>query len=204
MGWRCRNAHLSRVDNWVRVQFNRWHMGFSTAAHLPANRGFNHSLTYLGGSETHFTQTSGSCPDAGPTVDLWDTHAPSNRNGSYGGYMYTDAAVQAIGVAADASVPLFLYFAAQNVHAPYEAPQRFLDLYSTCEWCTPSGKTVMAMVSAMDESLGNVTQALRDRNLWKSTLLIWSADNGGDGAKSGFLNHTLRLCRCPECRVTYQ
>lgn len=44
----------------------------------------------------------------------------------------------------------------------------------------------MAMVSAMDESLGNVTNALRQRGMWDNTLLIWSADNGGDGAKNNW------------------
>lgn len=97
----------------------------------------------------------------GPTIDLWDTETFSPQNGTYGAYLYTAAASDAINHAADVGVPFFVYFAAQNVHAPFQAPERFLRLYDDCEWCTKSGKTVFAMVSAMDESLGNVTTTVR-------------------------------------------
>ena len=42
------------------------------------------------------------------------------------------------------------------------------------------------MVSAMDESLENVTAALKRAGMWEESLLLFSADNGGDGTKNNF------------------
>ncbi|KAK3108925.1 hypothetical protein FSP39_018823 [Pinctada imbricata] len=35
------------------------------------------------------------------------------------------------------------------------------------------------MVTAMDEAIGNITQALKDRNMFDDTLILFTADNGG-------------------------
>ena len=35
-----------------------------------------------------------------------------------------------------------------------------------------------AMVSTVDSSLSNVTEALKEMGLWNNTLLIWATDNG--------------------------
>ena len=64
--------------------------------------------------------------------------------------------------------------------------QRFIDLYAEQDWWTPDGRVVAGMVSAMDESLGNVTAALKRAGMWEESLLLFSADNGGDGTKNNF------------------
>ena len=46
----------------------------------------------------------------------------------YTGYLFARRAVQLIR-GHDPALPLFLYFALHNTHAPVEAPQRFIDLY---------------------------------------------------------------------------
>ena len=51
-----------------------------------------------------------------------------------------------------------------------------------------------AMVSLLDEVLGNITARLQARGLWEDTLMVLSSDNGGPSApiESGSNNNPLR------------
>ena len=50
---------------------------------------------------------------------------------------------------------------------------------------------ILAMASAMDESLKNVTIAMQDAGLWENTLLVFLGDNGGP-TSGGHFNNGLR------------
>ena len=60
-------------------------------------------------------------------------------------------------------------------------PQNYKDLYPDAMYS--SRLMLGAMVSAMDEGVGNITAALKKTNQWDNTLFVWVSDNGGpDGA----------------------
>jgi len=40
--------------------------------------------------------------------------------------------------------------------------------------------TFNAMISAVDETVHNVTRALKAAGLWDNTLLVWTTDNGAE------------------------
>ena len=60
----------------------------------------------------------------------------------------------------DPSKPLFLYVAFQNVHAPVQAPQRYIDKYSFIK--DKTRRVYAAMADIMDEAVGNITQLFRE------------------------------------------
>ena len=109
---------------------------------------------------------------------------------------------------------LFMYFASQLIHDPHQVPQRFIDLYppasgaggcpanqagsgagsrllraqrhmqaAGCDCC--GRRTVMAMMSALDESVLNISTALESTGLMANTLFIFASDNGGVVADHG-------------------
>ena len=162
---------------YVTATYGKWHLGARQWPNIPANRGFDHHLGFLTGGEDHYTQRAYEAVTGGhKPVDLWHNETPAyGRNGTaYSCNLYGDEASRLIH-AHDAAVPLFLYMAFQNTHAPYQCPQRYLDPAVDFE-----GRRLMqGMVTCVDEATGNLTTSLKAKGMWPSTLLLWSADNGG-------------------------
>ena len=78
--------------------------------------------------------------------------------------------------------------ALHNTHAPVEAPERFVALYNTGDALK---NKFLAMVSVVDESVRNVTDALVEAGMWNDTLLVWTTDNGSPVQVAGS-NHPLK------------
>jgi hypothetical protein len=143
----------------------------SHASQLPINQGFDTSLAMLAGASDHTTNKRDGF------VDLWLDHGPAHGlNGSYNTFTYTQHAVDAIN-AHNESEPLFLYMAFQDVHAPTEAPDRFLDLYPRSIF--DNRRKGLGQISVVDEAIGNLSRTLRLKGMWADSLVVWSSDNGG-------------------------
>ena len=97
----------------------------------------------------------------------------------YSTLVFSEEAVEIIEKhAAHSDEPLFLYLAYQAVHAPSEVPKDYLLPYED-SISDMKRRKFAAMLSAMDQGIGNVTSALKRSGLAENTLLIFSTDNGG-------------------------
>ena len=56
-------------------------------------------------------------------------------------------------------------------------------------------RAMFGMVLCLDEALGNITAKLQSNGMWDNTLLVFSADNGGEIGGAGN-NYPLRG-KCP-------
>ena len=183
----------------------KWHLGFCSFDHTPVKRGFD---TFYG----HYTVGLEYCEktkdgyfdfrynslnsSSGEVMDdlLWDTAVDADEcyateKGYYGEQLKGRA--REIVEEHDVDKPLFMYYATQNIHFPYKVPQRFLDLYETGESVSEKRKTVLAMMSALDEQVGDLVQALKNKGLWENTVFVFFSDNGGE-EYSGTSNAPLR------------
>ena len=68
--------------------------------------------------------------------------------------------------------PLFIYLAFQSVHSPLQVPDKYLKRYSHLK--NKSRKHFLAMVTAMDEAIGDVIKSLKDQQMLEETLIIFS------------------------------
>jgi arylsulfatase A-like enzyme len=78
----------------------------------------------------------------------------------------------------DPSTPLFLYLAFTAPHAPYQAPDAYLDQYSHIQ--DPTRRAYAAMVTCMDDEIGKVVAALTEKKMRENTLIVFMSDNGGN------------------------
>lgn len=78
--------------------------------------------------------------------------------------------------------PFFFYLPFQSVHAPYEAPDRFVALYSDTSSPhyieDPERRVHQGMVSALDEAVGNITRTMKTLG-FTNTVIWFTSDNGG-------------------------
>jgi len=161
----------------------KWHGGAMLSGQLPTQRGFDAHLGYLNGNEDHYTQYFESLS----ATDLWEGSAPAyNKTGTYGDEMFVGLAVDTIDKH-DASTPLFLYLAFQVTHIPLQVPASYINT------SRPEIQQVYyGMISYLDEGVENVTAALKRRGMWENTIVVFSADNGGECDKSYGNNYPLR------------
>lgn len=147
----------------------KWHLGHADKKYWPQNRGFDHFYGNLVGEVDYFTKDRGGLTD-------WQ------RNGSFikeKGYFTTQIGNEAIKLIQqqDPSKPFFLYFASLAPHAPYQAPQEYLDRYPSIK--DEKRRAYAAMITALDDQVGRIVGELDRKHLRDNTLIVFSSDNGG-------------------------
>ncbi|XP_035663830.1 arylsulfatase B-like [Branchiostoma floridae] len=165
----------------------KWHLGFYKEEYTPLHRGFDTFYGFLTGSENHFShRNSGGMPGFRPGwngLDLRDQNRPvTDQNGTYSTHLFAKKAIEVI-AQQDKSKPMFLYLPFQAVHAPLQAPQKYIAMYRHIN--DYNRRMYAAMTTAMDEAVGNITDALKQYGLWDNTVLVFSTDNGGQVMAGG-------------------
>ncbi len=147
----------------------KWHLGHADRKFWPRQRGFDYQYGPLIGEIDYFTHK------AGDKVDWYRDNEVVEEEG-YSTTLLGDDAVRLID-RHDAAKPLFLYLAFNAVHTPYQAPQNYLDQYPNIE--DPSRKAYAASATAMDDQIGRVIAALKQKKMFDNTLIVFQSDNGG-------------------------
>ena len=181
----------------------KWHCGFQLTEQTPTYRHFDSFLGYYHAEENYYTQMYGNTnsADCGNRtccgIDFSEGNSPneirpSSRNGTYSTYTYTS---RAVGIIQNHPIdkPLYMYLPFQNIHGPTEAPDRFKNLYNQSDFVPPRSR-IVACLSALDEAVGNITNALKEKGIWSNTIIVFHSDNGGDiGVHgNGMNNYPLR------------
>jgi arylsulfatase A-like enzyme len=85
--------------------------------------------------------------------------------------------------------PFFLYLPFNAQHTPLEAPKEYLDKFPNLEG---NRKIFAAMMSALDDGVGEVLAALDENGLTENTLVVFLTDNGGPTGVTTSSNAPLR------------
>jgi arylsulfatase A-like enzyme len=147
----------------------KWHLGHADAKYWPQNRGFDHFYGNVVGEIDYFTRERGGVTD-------WQRNGTFLKEEGYYTSLIGDEAVQLI-EAQDPGKPFFLYFASLAPHAPYQAPQSYLDQYASIP--DRNRRAYAGMISALDDQVGRLVAALETRKLRENTVIVFASDNGG-------------------------
>jgi arylsulfatase A-like enzyme len=159
----------------------KWHLGSFDEAYWPMRRGFDSHTGHLFGAIDYFTHVREK------NLDWYVDGKNQNQNG-YSTHLITQAAVKAI-QENPAEQPLFLYVPFNAVHAPYQVPDTYKRGY---EHLQGNRLQMAGMLTALDESIGQIVAALEKKGMRDNTLFIYSSDNGGVGPDKITSNGPLR------------
>lgn len=197
---------LKRADYTSGI-LGKWHLGTHPSQH-PLKRGFDEFFGFLEGGHTYFPEE-------------WIFRDDAEVRTQYGGYRTrlmrnngrvdeTDYLTDALSREAVAFVnrhsnqsPFFLFVSYNAPHSPVQASDKYLARFSHIE--NIKRRTYAAMVSAVDDGVGRILEAIEQNGQIHNTLVIFLSDNGGPiqdnasdntplrGGKGGFYEGGIRV-----------
>ncbi|CAH2071337.1 unnamed protein product, partial [Iphiclides podalirius] len=162
----------------------KWHVGQSRTAFLPTMRGFDTHYGHRGGFIDYYEYTLQEADETGEEVSglgLFRNMSAAWEDEGYVTDLYTKEA-KAIITSHDELAPLFLTVAhnaphSGNAAAVLQAPAEYVRSMRHIE--SPQRRIFAAMVKKLDESVGEIVNALLDKGILNNTIIAFISDNGG-------------------------
>ena len=145
----------------------KWHLGHANRKYWPQNCGFDHFYGNVMGEVNYFTRERGGVID-------WQRNGTFLKEKGYYTELIGDEAIKLID---HAKQPFFLYFASLAPHAPYQAPDNYLNNYASIE--DKQRRAYSAMITALDDQVGRIVAELDKKGLRDNTIILFASDNGG-------------------------
>ena len=158
----------------------KWHLGCHPDLH-PLKRGFNEFFGHLGGGHRYFPeeltlQNTNEAKDEGDSYKLWIMRGQTPvKTTKYLTDEFSDEAARFI--EKNKAAPFFLYLAYNAPHSPLQASEKYLARFPDIK--DEKRRTYAAMVSAVDDGVGQVLTKLRELGLEDDTMVFFLSDNGG-------------------------
>lgn len=167
-------ASLMKSAGYRTALVGKWHLGY-LPKYSPLKSGYEEFFGIMSGGATYFTHK-----DANDEPDLFEGEVPAERAG-YMTDLLTERAVEFLSRPHDRPFYLSLHYTAP--HWPWEGRA---DATATVgggyDGMTAGGslKIYAEMMRGLDEGVGRVLGALSRKKLDRSTLVVFTSDNGGE------------------------
>jgi arylsulfatase A-like enzyme len=158
-----------REAGYTTAIVGKWHLGHADPKYWPRQRGFDYQYGPLIGEIDYFTHEQHHVVD-------WYRNNQVVKEEGYSTTLLGNDAVKLINEN-DPSKPLYLYLTFNSPHTPYQAPQEYLDKYQNI--ADPSRRAYAASITAMDDQIGRVLDALDKKGTRENTIIFFQSDNGG-------------------------
>ncbi|XP_060083290.1 arylsulfatase B-like isoform X1 [Ylistrum balloti] len=166
--------HLKKLG-YATHMIGKWHLGFCKWQCTPTYRGFDSFYGYYTGREDYYRKNNSHDKLLGFDFRK-NMETDEEAIGTYSTFQYTTRALNLI-AQHNKSQPFFVYMPLQSVHEPIQVPIEYENMYNHIR--NEGRRKFSGMVTAMDDVIGNVTEALKANDMYDDTLIIFSSDNGG-------------------------
>jgi arylsulfatase A-like enzyme len=171
---------LLKANGYATGLLGKWHLGWKPEFG-PNAHGFDEFFGFLGGAHDYYTNGSEGAPD------LYENTTPIDAKG----YLTDEITRRAVDfITRHAGNPFFLEVAYNAVHWPFEPPDRPpteaerrqpRPLVQMPDDSIPATRQdYVRMLERADQGVGEILAALDQRGLARSTLVIFTNDNGGE------------------------
>jgi arylsulfatase A-like enzyme len=169
-------GRLIRDRGYDTALIGKWHLGLLPEFH-PHRHGYDEFYGFLGAAADYASHID--------TEALEDYFYDGERPARADGYLTDLLTERAVGfISRERTRPFFLNLQYNAPHWPWQAPgdPPYPDsLHRNNGWRKGgSPETFARMVESLDTGIGQVLAALKQRDLERDTLVIFTSDNGGD------------------------
>lgn len=163
-------AEILKEEDYATAFMGKWHLG--REPYIPENQGFD---VVVGGREHP------GPPPPGRFFAPWDCETlPVMPEGTHISDVVTGEALKFVEDNKDNPFLLCLWY--YDVHAPYQGKEDLKEYYA--DKLGPEhiqrSPTMGAMIGNMDWNLGRLLEKLKELDLEKETIIIFTSDNGGN------------------------
>lgn len=181
-------SELLLARGYSTAAFGKWHLGYDEQF-SPLQRGFDEHYGFYEAFSIYAPLDDPSIINT-PIDDFSDRHMwKRGRNGAsaivhndevveedeYLTFKFANLAAEYIHRKSDE--PFFLYLPFNAPHTPLQAPEEYHRKFSYID--DPVRRTYNAMISALDDAVGIVLDAIEEAGITESTLVVFASDNGG-------------------------
>ena len=176
-------AQVLKTAGYATGIFGKWHLG-DTPETDPNGHGFDRFFGFHSGCIDYYSHRYYWGEPRVPNYhDLWRDRTEIFEDGQYTTELFAREAAQF--VRDRHADPFFAYVPFNAPHYPMHAPQKYIQRFPNLE---RERRTYAAMISALDDGVGQVLRTLRELRLEQNTLVLFSADNGATREARAGLN----------------
>jgi len=193
-------AEVLKRAGYATGMVGKWHLGMHEKFR-PTRRGFDEYFGFLFGANTYIdpqaTDVKNARPGGGEANPAWPRNPrnPVYRNQApveETSYLTDAFAREAVAfIERHKQEPFFLYAPFNAPHTPLQATRKYTDRFAHIK--DERRQVYAAMVSALDDAVGEILKKLRETGLEQNTLVVFASDNGCATYTEACTNDPLRF-----------
>lgn len=180
-------------EGYASMALGKWHLGVHKSQ-WPLNRGFDEFFGFLSGGHQYLPElwTLNDISEVRAQFDAYNTKLMKDNGRVNEAEYLTDAlSREAVDfIERRANDPFFIYLAYNAPHTPLQATEKYLSRFDHIK--DKKRKTYAAMVSAVDDGVGQVLDKLEELGINENTIVFFLSDNGGPEHHNASDNGLLR------------